>query len=81
MSTVEERVRDGLVELLACRPEDVTREAHFEADLGVDKGDEDEWADVIGTLEREFGISISDEEADEMTTVDYAVTLIEKRIK
>lgn len=81
LSTVEERVRDCLVELLACRPEDVTREAHFENDLGADKKNEDDWADVIGSFEHEFDISISDEEADEMTTVGYAITLIEKRIK
>ena len=69
-----EKVKDVIVEQLNVEEDDVTEDASFVDDLGADSLD---IVELVMALEEEFGISIPDEEAENIKTVGDAVTYIE----
>jgi acyl carrier protein len=71
--TVEQRVTDIIVEQLKVSPEEVTLEASFIEDLGADSLD---LVELIMAMEEEFGLEISDEDAEKLQTVQDAVNYI-----
>ncbi|ABW14709.1 acyl carrier protein [Frankia sp. Mgl5] len=73
MSTVEERVKSVVVEQLNVKPEEVTNNASFVENLGADSLD---LVELGVALEEEFGIGISDEDAEEINTVQDAIDWI-----
>ncbi|RMF27201.1 MAG: acyl carrier protein [Chloroflexi bacterium] len=77
MSDTFERVRDIIVDLLGVDPEKVTPEARFREDLEADSLD---LVELIMAFEEEFGGEISDEDAQQITTVGEAVAYIEARM-
>jgi acyl carrier protein len=72
--TVEEKVREIVVDQLGVKPEQVTPEAKFIEDLGADSLDV---VELVMALEEEFGHEIPDEEAEKLTTVGDVVKYIE----
>jgi len=54
----------------------VTRDASFREDLGADSLD---LVELIMEFEERFGATISDEEAQQLTTVGQVVDYVEKR--
>lgn len=72
--TVEEKVREIVVEQLGVKPEQVTAEAKFIEDLGADSLDV---VELVMALEEEFGHEIPDEEAEKLTTVGDVIKYIE----
>ncbi len=70
-----ERVRGILVEQLGVDEEQVTDDASFQGDLDADSLD---LVELIMELEDQFGLKISDEDAQKIATVgeavDYVVT-------
>jgi acyl carrier protein len=70
-----ERVRSILVEQLGVDEEQVTDDASFQGDLDADSLD---LVELIMELEDQFGLKISDEDAQKIATVgeavDYVVT-------
>lgn len=77
MASTEERVRKLIVDLLHVEPEKVTREARFREDLEADSLD---LVELIMRFEEEFGGEISDEEAQQITTVGDVVDYIDGRM-
>ncbi len=74
---VFEKVKAVIVEKLDVEPEKVVPEARFIEDLGADSLD---IVELIMGLEDEFGLEISDEEAEQIRTVGDAVKFIESRM-
>jgi acyl carrier protein len=70
-------VKAIIVEVLGVDPEKVTPEASFRDDLEADSLD---LVELIMAFEDKFGGEISDEEAQQITTVGEAVAYIEERM-
>ena len=66
MSEVAERVKAIIVDKLSVEETEVTNEASFTNDLGADSLDT---VELIMEFEKEFGISIPDDQAEKITTV------------
>lgn len=73
MSTVEERVKQIVVEQLGVKEEEVSGESSFVDDLGADSLDT---VELVMALEEEFNIEIPDEDAEKITTVRQAMDYI-----
>ena len=73
--SVEEKIKKIICEQLEVSEEDVVPEASFVDDLGADSLDQ---VELIMAMEEEFDISISDEEAEKITTVRDAIEYIEQ---
>jgi len=78
MASVEEKVKHIIVEQLGVDEEEVKPEASFVDDLGADSLDV---VELVMALEEEFGMEISDEDAEKLRTVKEAIEYIEKHAK
>jgi acyl carrier protein len=72
--TVEQRVKNIIVEQLGVKPEQVTPEAKFIEDLGADSLDT---VELVMALEEEFGSEIPDEQAEKLQSVGDVIKFIE----
>ena len=78
MSEVAERVKAIIVDKLSVEETEVTNEASFTNDLGADSLDT---VELIMEFEKEFGISLPDDQAEKITTVGDAIAYIEANAK
>ena len=76
--SVENKVKEIIVEQLGVTPDEVTNEASFVEDLGADSLDT---VELVMAFEEEFGIEISDEDAEKIKTVQDAVSYIDEHAK
>ncbi|MDD6787097.1 MAG: acyl carrier protein [Bacteroidales bacterium] len=74
MSEIESKVKEIIVEKLGVEESEVTLEASFTNDLGADSLDT---VELIMEFEKEFGITIPDDQAEKIATVGDAVAYIE----
>jgi acyl carrier protein len=77
MATIAERVKKIIVDKLGVEESQVTPEASFTTDLGADSLDT---VELIMEFEKEFNISIPDEQAETITTVGQATSYLEKTL-
>lgn len=73
-----EKIKEIVVDLLGVDESKVTMEARFREDLEADSLD---LVELIMELESAFGAEISDEEAQQITTIGEAVEYIMKRMQ
>lgn len=74
MADVQSKVVEIIVDKLGVKESEVVPEASFTNHLGADSLDT---VELIMEFEKEFGISIPDEDAEKITTVGDAITYIE----
>jgi acyl carrier protein len=74
---VFERLKQLVVDQLSVTPEQVTKEAKFQDDLGADSLDV---VELIMKIEEEFKIQIPDDEAEKIASVGDAVSHIEAKL-
>ena len=72
---VFERVKEMLAEQLGVDENEITEEASFQEDLDADSLD---LVELIMELEDQFGMKISDEDAQKIQTVGQAVDYVSK---
>ena len=73
MSEIASRVKAIIVDKLGVEESEVTNEASFTNDLGADSLDT---VELIMEFEKEFGISIPDDQAEKIGTVGNAISYI-----
>ena len=78
MSEIAEKVKKIIVEKLGVESSEVTHEASFTNDLGADSLDT---VELIMEFEKEFNISIPDEQAERIATVGHAISYLEENVK
>jgi len=78
MSDTLKRITAIIVELLGVDEEQVVSGARFREDLEADSLD---LVELIMAFEEEFGGEISDEEAQQITTVEQAVTYVDQHMR
>ena len=76
--SIEQRVKEIIVEQLGVNADQVTPDAKFIEDLGADSLDT---VELVMALEEEFHLEISDEDAEKITTVGDAVKYIDEHMK
>lgn len=74
--SVEESVKKIIAEKLSVELEEVVPEASFVDDLGADSLD---LVELIMSMEEEFDTDISDEDAEQITTVKDAIDYVLKQ--
>ncbi|MDE5887854.1 MAG: acyl carrier protein [Muribaculaceae bacterium] len=78
MEDIASKVKAIIVDKLTVDENEVTPSAEFSKDLGADSLDT---VELIMEFEKEFGISIPDEDAEKITTVGDAISYIEEHSK
>jgi acyl carrier protein len=75
MAGIIEKIQKIISEQLDVAKEDVVPEASFVDDLGADSLDQ---VELIMAMEEEFDVSIPDEEAEKILTVQDAIDYVNK---
>jgi len=78
MATVSERLKKIIVDQLGVDESEVVPSASFVEDLNADSLD---LVELIMSLEEEFKLQISDEDAEKITTVQEAEDFIEEHLR
>jgi acyl carrier protein len=74
--SLEDKVKELIVQQLGVSESEVVPEAKFVDDLGADSLD---LVELVMALEDEYGIEISDEDAEKILTVGDAIAYIKER--
>jgi acyl carrier protein len=73
--SIEDKVRDIIVDQLGVNAEQVVKDARFIEDLGADSLDT---VELVMAFEEEFSIEVPDEEAEKLQTVGDVVSYVEE---
>ena len=76
--SIEEKVKDIIVEQLGVNPEQVTPQASFIEDLGADSLD---IVELVMAFEEEFSVEVPGEDAEKLQTVGDVIKYIQERAK
>jgi acyl carrier protein len=75
---LEEKLKNIILKYVNATKEELDPQASFTKDLGVDSL---ETVEILMEVEEEFGLEISDEDAEKLTTVKEAFEYIQRRLK
>ena len=75
--SIEQRVKEIIVEQLGVNESEVKPEAKFVDDLGADSLD---LVELVMALEEEYNMEISDEDAEKIMTVGDAINFIKSHV-
>lgn len=78
MSEIAQKVKKIIIDKLGVEESEVTAEASFTNDLGADSLDT---VELIMEFEKEFNISIPDDQAESISTVGQAIAYLEANSK
>ncbi len=78
MSEIANRVKKIIVDKLGVDESEVTLEASFTNDLGADSLDT---VELMMEFEKEFNISIPDDQAENIGSVGQAISYLEEHVK
>ena len=78
MSDIATRVKEIIVDKLGVEESEVTPEASFKNDLGADSLDA---VELMMEFEKEFKITIPDDQAEKISTVRETIKYIEENVK
>jgi acyl carrier protein len=78
MSEIAQKVKSIIIDKLGVEESEVSHEASFTNDLGADSLDT---VELIMEFEKEFNISIPDDQAENISTVGQAITYLEANVK
>ena len=77
MSEIESKVKAIIVDKLGVEESQVTAEANFQADLNADSLDT---VELIMEFEKEFNITIPDEDTQKISTVGDAIAYVKEAL-
>jgi len=75
--SLEQKVKEIVVDQLGVDENEVVNDAHFIEDLGADSLDT---VELVMAFEEEFGIEIPDEDAEKITTVGTAISYLKDKV-
>lgn len=78
MSEIAQKVKSIIIDKLGVEESEVTPEASFTNDLGADSLDT---VELIMEFEKEFNISIPDDQAENIATVGQAISYLDENVK
>ena len=78
MSEITAKVKSIIMDKLGAEDSEVTPEANFTNDLGADSLDT---VELIMEFEKEFNISIPDDQAESISTVGEAISYLEANVQ
>ena len=78
MQDIQQKITSILIEKLGIVGSEITPDANFVKDLGIDSLD---YAELVMDFEQTFDIKIPDDDAEKMQTIGQAVKYIESKIK
>jgi acyl carrier protein len=78
MSEIAQKVKGIIIEKLGVEESEVVAEASFTNDLGADSLDT---VELIMEFEKEFNVSIPDDQAENIATVGQAIAYLEAHAK
>ncbi len=76
--SIDEKIKELVMDKLNVTAEQVTIEASFVEDLGADSLDQ---AELVLALEDEFNLTISDKDSESILTVGKAIEYIQSQVK
>lgn len=78
MVDIQQTITQILVDKLGLAETEVTSDANFVKDLGIDSLD---YAELVMEFEQNFNIKIPDEDAEQMQTISQAIIYIGKKVE
>jgi acyl carrier protein len=77
MENLEKKVKEIIIDKLGIEESEVTDSASFTNDLGADSLDT---VELIMEFEKEFNISIPDEDAEKIGTISQAISYLKENV-
>lgn len=77
MQTIQKKITTILTDKIGISESEITPEANFVKDLGIDSLD---YAELVMEFEQTFDIKIPDDDAEKMQTIGQAVTYIKEKL-